>query len=48
MYGNHMFHRVECVSPRVRPKRENLKNEKILKQNRLKHTVGLEKEMEKV
>ena len=31
-----MFHRVECVSPRVRPKREHLKNEEHVKQNHLK------------
>ena len=28
MYGNHMFYQIECVSSRIRPKREDQKNVK--------------------
>ena len=46
MYVNHMNPRVEYVSARVRPKKENQKNEKTFVKTHLK--VGLEKGMENV
>ena len=46
MHRNHMNPRVEYVSARVRPKKENQKHEKICVK---KHTnIGLEKGMEQV
>ena len=46
MYGNHVNPRVEYVSARVRPKKENQKNEKTCVNKHIK--IGLEKGMEKV
>ena len=40
MYGNHMFCRVECVSPRIRPKRENQKNEKTTLEKNIQKYVS--------
>ena len=46
MYGNQMIPAVEYVSARVRPKKENQKNEKTCVKKHPK--IGLEKEMDKV